>query len=64
MIGYGTATSDEELLKEYHEGLIPQSDAAFRSTLNAYAANRDQVTHHRTKERTNHRRNATARPGL
>jgi len=43
--GYVTATSDEELLKEYREGLIPQSDAAFQSTLNAYANNRDQFTH-------------------
>ena len=43
--GYVTATSDSELLKEYHEGLIPQSDAAYRATLNAYAANRDQFTH-------------------
>lgn len=42
---YITATSDSELLKEYREGLIPQSDAAYRSTLNAYASNRDQFTH-------------------
>ncbi|HZY73902.1 MAG TPA: TolC family protein [Edaphobacter sp.] len=42
---YVTATSDEELLKEYREGLIPQSDAAYRATLNAYASNRDQFTH-------------------
>ena len=42
---YVTASSDSELLKEYREGLIPQSDAAYRSTLNAYAANRDQFTH-------------------
>ena len=43
--GYVTATNDEELLKEYGEGLIPQSDAAYRSTLNAYASNRDVFTH-------------------
>ena len=43
--GYVTVTSNEELLKEYREGLIPQSDAAFQSTLNAYANNRDQFTH-------------------
>jgi outer membrane protein TolC len=43
--GYATATSDEELLKEYNQGLIPQSDAAYRATLNAYASNRDQFTH-------------------
>ena len=42
---YVTASSDSDLLKEYREGLIPQSDAAYRSTLNAYAANRDQFTH-------------------
>jgi cobalt-zinc-cadmium efflux system outer membrane protein len=39
------ATSDEELLKEYREGLIPQSDAAYRATLSAYAANREQFIH-------------------
>ncbi len=43
--GYVTVTNDEELLKEYREGLIPQSDAAYRSTLNAYASNRDVLTH-------------------
>ncbi len=43
--GYVMATSDEELLKEYDQGLISQSDAAYRSTLNAYASNRDQFTH-------------------
>ncbi len=42
---YVAATSDEELLKEYREGLIPQSDAAYRATLNAYAANREQLMH-------------------
>ncbi len=43
--GYVMATSDEELLKEYREGLVPQSDAAYRATLSAYAASRDQFTH-------------------
>ena len=43
--GYVKATSDEELLKEYREGLIPQSDAAYRATLNAYASNREQFVH-------------------
>jgi cobalt-zinc-cadmium efflux system outer membrane protein len=43
--GYVKATSDEELLKEYREGLVPQSDAAYRTTLNAYASNREQFTH-------------------
>ncbi len=42
---YVKATSDEELLKEYHEGLIPQSDAAYRATLSAYASNREQFIH-------------------
>ncbi len=43
--GYVKAASDEQLLNEYREGLIPQSEAAYRSTLNAYAANRDQLVH-------------------
>ncbi|SRR5581483_855531 len=42
---YVRATSDEELLKEYQDGLIPQSDAAYRAALNAYASNREQFTH-------------------
>ena len=42
---YVKATSDEELLKEYCEGLIPQSDAAYRATLNAYGSNREQFIH-------------------
>jgi outer membrane protein, heavy metal efflux system len=44
-MGYVKARSDEELLKEYREGLIPQSDAAYRATLNAYASNREQFMH-------------------
>jgi outer membrane protein, heavy metal efflux system len=43
--GYVKATSDEELLNEYREGLVPQSDAAYRATLNAYASNREQFIH-------------------
>jgi cobalt-zinc-cadmium efflux system outer membrane protein len=43
--GYVKATSDEELLKEYREGLIPQSDAAYRATLSAYASNRVEFVH-------------------
>jgi outer membrane protein, heavy metal efflux system len=43
--GYVKATSDEELLKEYREGLIPQSDAAYRATLSAYASNREPFVH-------------------
>jgi outer membrane protein, heavy metal efflux system len=42
---YVKASSDEELLKEYREGLIPQSDAAYRATLSAYASNREQFIH-------------------
>jgi outer membrane protein TolC len=42
---YVQATSDEEQLKEYREGLVPQSEAAYRATLSAYASNRDQFTH-------------------
>jgi outer membrane protein, heavy metal efflux system len=43
--GYVTATSDTELLKDYREGLIPQSDATYRATLSAYASNRETFTH-------------------
>jgi outer membrane protein TolC len=43
--GYVKVTSDEELLKEYREGLVPQSDAAYRATLSAYASNREQFVH-------------------
>jgi cobalt-zinc-cadmium efflux system outer membrane protein len=43
--GYVKAASDEDLLKEYREGLIPQSDAAYRATLSAYASNREQFIH-------------------
>jgi cobalt-zinc-cadmium efflux system outer membrane protein len=42
---YVKAASDEELLKQYREGLIPQSDAAFRATLSAYASNREEFAH-------------------
>jgi outer membrane protein, heavy metal efflux system len=42
---YVQATGDAELLKEYREGLIPQSDASYRATLSAYASNREQLTH-------------------
>ena len=42
---YVQATRDEELLKEYREGLVPQSDAAYRGTLSAYASNKDQFIH-------------------
>ena len=42
---YVQASSDEEQLKEYREGLVPQSDAAYRATLSAYASTKDQFTH-------------------
>lgn len=42
---YVQATSDEELLKEYREGLMPQSDAAYRAALSAYASNREDFIH-------------------
>ena len=42
---YVQVTTDAELLKEYREGLIPQSDAAYKATLNAYASNRESFTH-------------------
>jgi outer membrane protein, heavy metal efflux system len=41
---YVQASSDEEQLKEYREGLVPQSDAAYRATLSAYASNKEQFT--------------------
>jgi outer membrane protein, heavy metal efflux system len=40
---YAQATGDEELLKEYREGLVPQSDAAYRATVNAYTLNKDDL---------------------
>jgi cobalt-zinc-cadmium efflux system outer membrane protein len=43
--GYVKAASDEDLLKEYREGLIPQSDAAYRAILSAYASNREPFIH-------------------
>lgn len=42
---YVQASSDEEQLKEFREGLIPQSDATYRATLSAYASNKVQFTH-------------------
>lgn len=43
--GYVTVKNDEEQLEEYQQGLIPQSDAAYRSTLNSYASNREAFAH-------------------
>ena len=42
---YVQASTDEEQLKEFGEGLVPQSDAAYRATLSAYSLNKDQFTH-------------------
>jgi outer membrane protein TolC len=42
---YVQASSDEELMKEYREGLVPQSDAAYRAALSAYASNKEQFAH-------------------
>lgn len=39
---YITATSTEELLKEYQEGLVPQAEAAFHSEEAAYQSNKQQ----------------------
>ena len=41
--GTVNAAGDEELLREYREGLIPQSEAAYRATLSAYAANKSPL---------------------
>jgi outer membrane protein TolC len=42
---YVKATSDADLLKEYREGLIPQSEAAYRATLSAYGSSKEQFSH-------------------
>jgi cobalt-zinc-cadmium efflux system outer membrane protein len=42
---YVKASSDAELLKEYREGLIPQSEAAYRATLSAYGSDTEQFAH-------------------
>ena len=42
---YVQASGDEELLKEYREGLVPQSNASYRAALSAYASNKEQFTH-------------------
>jgi cobalt-zinc-cadmium efflux system outer membrane protein len=42
---YVKATSDAELLKEYSDGLIPQSDATYKAALSAYASNREEFVH-------------------
>lgn len=42
---YVRATSDAELLTDYRDGLIPQSEASYRATLSAYGDNRDSFAH-------------------
>jgi outer membrane protein TolC len=42
---YVKAISDADLLREYREGLIPQSEAAYRATLSAYGSNKEQFSH-------------------
>lgn len=42
---YVQASSDEEQLKEYREGLVPQSDAVYKAALSAYASNKEQFAH-------------------
>lgn len=42
---YVQAASDNELLTEYRDGLIPQSEAAYRASLSAYATNKEQFVH-------------------
>lgn len=42
---YVQASSADDQLKEYREGLLPQSDAVYRATLSAYASNKDQFAH-------------------
>lgn len=39
------ASSDEEQLKEFREGLLPQSDAVYRAALSAYASNKEPFVH-------------------
>jgi outer membrane protein TolC len=42
---YVQAVSDNELLTDYRDGLIPQSEAAYRASLSAYATNKEQFVH-------------------
>jgi cobalt-zinc-cadmium efflux system outer membrane protein len=42
---YVQASSDEEQLKEYREGLLPQSEATYNAAVSAYASNKEQFTH-------------------
>lgn len=42
---YAKAVSDHEVLTDYREGLVPQSEAAYEATLSAYSSNREQFAH-------------------
>ena len=42
---YAKATADAEVLTDERDGLLPQSEAAYRATLNAYSSNREQFAH-------------------
>jgi outer membrane protein TolC len=39
------AVSDQEILTDYRDGLVPQSEAAYQATLSAYSSNREQFAH-------------------
>lgn len=42
---YAKVVGDHEVLADYQEGIVPQSEAAYRATLNAYSSNREQFAH-------------------
>ena len=42
---YVKAAGDADLLKDYREGLIPESEAAYHATLSAYGSNKEQFAH-------------------
>jgi outer membrane protein TolC len=42
---YAKAVSDQEVLTDYRDGLVPQSEAAYQATLSAYSSNREQFAH-------------------
>jgi outer membrane protein TolC len=42
---YAKAVSDHEVLTDYRDGLVPQSEAAYQATLSAYSSNREQFAH-------------------
>ena len=42
---YAKVASDSEILLDDREGLLPQTEASYRATLNAYGSNREQFSH-------------------